>query len=632
LALASVLCAAIGLAFVGSTEWRLVIGAGFLVAFAVLLRQGWIQMSGPVALHELIRTTRRSRFILYRLYAYFILISLALSYCVWIVARADQGAGFKVPASEVAGFAASFVVTFLGLQMLLMAVLTPAFAAGVIAEEKDRGTLEFLLATDLRNSEIILSKLAARLANLLLTLLTGLPILCFLQFLGGTDPLLVLAGFAATAIMMLGLAGLSVLNSVYCRRSHVAVILTLLEVSAYLVISFAISSLLVGTGIGVRSIPGPVGLTFGGVLAWVDAGNPLSLLLDLAGDAMSGLPIGVSFLTRLGGYALFHSVLAVVCVTWASARLRAVFRRQVYEQDPASRLGKRVRKSHRVGRLPMIWKEVVAERGLSFGWFGRTVIAVLVIGSFLPALMWGLGSGNFYEVWSRGMGAAVACLLLLCVAVRAAATITGERERQILDSLLMTPLGASEILLGKWVGCVASIRWGWLWLGTIWGLGVLGGKLDPLALLMMITAWWIYAAVLAVVGLWFSLSLQSSARATVLTLLIALGLGFSYFISLPVLMLSSTWQNPGWFVTYLNRCQLGLSPITTLSWLLAFDTEGRFHRQGWEVPTALAGLGCWILAGLVLWSLLGRRFRRCTGRRMVRGIDQNSALTSGLTP
>ena len=109
----------------------------------------------------------------------------------------------------MAAFSASFVVTFLGLQMLLMAVLTPAYTAGVIAEEKDRGTLEFLLATaDLNNSEIILSKLAARLANLLLTLLTGLPILCFLQFLGGTDPLLVLAGFAATAIMMVGLAGL----------------------------------------------------------------------------------------------------------------------------------------------------------------------------------------------------------------------------------------------------------------------------------------------------------------------------------------------------------------------------------------------------------------------------------------
>ena len=79
--------------------------------------------------------------------------------------------------------------------------------AGSIAEEKDRKTLEFLLATDLRNREIILSKLGARLANLLLFILTGLPILSILQFLGGVDPNLVLAGFAATFLTMAGLGG-----------------------------------------------------------------------------------------------------------------------------------------------------------------------------------------------------------------------------------------------------------------------------------------------------------------------------------------------------------------------------------------------------------------------------------------
>src|SRR5262249_3557353 len=158
-----------------------------------------------------------------------------------------------------------------------------------------------------------------------------------------------------------------------------------------------------------------------------------------------------------------------------------------------------------------------------------------VVGSFLPLVTWGPGPGNFLAIWTRGMGAAVACLLLLCVAIRAATTIAGERERQTLDALFMTPLGAGEILVGKWLGCVASIRWGWLWLGAIWSLGVVRGELHPAALLLMVIAWWIYAAVLAEIGMWFSLSLGSSSRATALTLLIALGLGFSYFISMPVL-------------------------------------------------------------------------------------------------
>jgi ABC-type transport system involved in multi-copper enzyme maturation permease subunit len=276
----------------------------------------------------------------------------------------------------------------------------------------------------------------------------------------------------------------------------------------------------------------------------------------------------------------------------------------------------------------MIWKEAVAERGLRFRRFGQVCIAVLVIGSFLPVVMGGLGAGprGPFALWARGMGAAVACLLLLCIAIRAATTISGERERQTLDGLLMTPLNASEILLGKWLGCVVSIRWGWLWLGAIWGLGVAGHAIHPVALLLMLAGWWIYAIVLAEVGMWFSLSLGSSLRATVLTLLIALGLGFSYFISLPVLMLSPTWQHPGWWITYFTRFQLGMSPIVTLSWLLVDFPEG------WELPAALTGLLCWTVAGVVLWCFLARRFRQRTCRELVRGSEHSSVLPHGFVP
>ena len=45
-------------------------------------------------------------------------------------------------------------------------LLTPAYTAGAVAEEKERRTLEFILATDLRNREIILGKVLSRLLNL----------------------------------------------------------------------------------------------------------------------------------------------------------------------------------------------------------------------------------------------------------------------------------------------------------------------------------------------------------------------------------------------------------------------------------------------------------------------------------
>src|SRR5947207_779484 len=122
----------------------------------------------------------------------------------------------------VAGCATAWFAAGLGTGPRLALAAAGLIALAVLAR---RGRVQ-LLATDLRGREIVLSKLAARLGNLLLTLLTGLPILCFLQFLGGVDLLLVLTGFAMTAAMMVGLAGLGVLNSVYCRRPHTAIILT----------------------------------------------------------------------------------------------------------------------------------------------------------------------------------------------------------------------------------------------------------------------------------------------------------------------------------------------------------------------------------------------------------------------
>src|SRR5438105_4440880 len=188
------------------TFWpALALAALFVLTLSILFRRGWLKLLGPIAVHELVRTTRRSHFVLYRLYAYFMLILLALFYSVWSIESDQTTWVVKVRAQQMAEFAAGFVLTFLALQLLLLAVLTPAYTAGGLAEEKERGTLEFLLATDLRNREIVLSKVTARLGNRLLTMLTGVPIVCFLQFLGGVDPFLVLTGFVTTAATMVGL-------------------------------------------------------------------------------------------------------------------------------------------------------------------------------------------------------------------------------------------------------------------------------------------------------------------------------------------------------------------------------------------------------------------------------------------
>ena len=75
--------------------------------------------------------------------------------------------------------------------------------------EKDRRTLDFLLATRLGNAEIVLGKLAACLARFFTSLAAGLPVVLLLNLLGGVDPRLILlayGGIASTVFFVLAIS------------------------------------------------------------------------------------------------------------------------------------------------------------------------------------------------------------------------------------------------------------------------------------------------------------------------------------------------------------------------------------------------------------------------------------------
>src|SRR5262249_54451464 len=151
------------------------------------------------------------------------------------------------------------------------------------------------------------------------------------------------------------------------------------------------------------------------------------------------------------------------------------------------------------------------------------------------------------------------------------------------------------------------------------------GDLPGGAMLLLIGAWWVYAAVLAVVGLWFSLRSPSSLRATVLTILVAAGLGFSYVVALPLSVGAPAWYDLSRLMIFLTRLHAGLSPLLSLAWPLPYANAGHWHH-GWELGMAGLGLACWVVGGAVLAAVLAYRFAELTGRRAVR--QPESALPS----
>ena len=103
--------------------------------------------------------------------------------------------------------------------------MIPAMVAGVVADEHQRKTLHYLLASQLTSAEIVLGKLGARLIHAGVFVLMGLPIVCLIGMYGGLDPWTVLYVYAGTFSMSLFLAGMSMLVSVVARRPRDAILM-----------------------------------------------------------------------------------------------------------------------------------------------------------------------------------------------------------------------------------------------------------------------------------------------------------------------------------------------------------------------------------------------------------------------
>jgi ABC-type transport system involved in multi-copper enzyme maturation permease subunit len=623
----------------------------WLALLVGLRAAGFFRLFGPVLFFDLVRAARRRRHFVFRgLYIGGLLLLLCWIWWAWTVNRPDTGEGMQ--AQEMSVFATSFFFTFMIAQFLILAVLTPAYTAGAIAEEKDRKTLEFILATDLRDREIVLGKLSARLANLGLLLLAGLPVLGALQFLGGVDPALVLAGFAATVLTVLSLGALGICNSVLVRKPREAILFTYVAAAAYLLLSGASQLLLAIPHLpnfpSTQAWQSPITVTH--LVDGFSAGNIVVALQRLNMEVLAGGQVEAVLPGVLRDYALFHGLLAAVLTLYAAGRVRAIALGEM--QGRPRRAGERKSLFPRpaLRNQPMVWKEVFAGPRLYWNWLVRVVLGLLVVASFVPAAiilgfffaeLLGLVETNTFSgnedptlmlaqvmnVWVRGAGTTVACLMLLGVAAHAAGSVSGERDRQTFDALLTSPLTAQEMLYAKWLGSVLSMRWAWLWLGAIYLVGVLTGGITFFAVPLVVGAWFIFAGFVAVLGLWFSIVSNTTLRATVWTLLWTVGLSWGHYLiwmcCVPLLM---TAGPPGagsedvfrWIVGFEA---FGMTPPLTLG-LLAFRVEDFDILNGpgdirlmveWLICAA-AGLVMWPLIGSAIWSAAGERFRQLTNR------------------
>jgi len=526
---------------------------------------------GPVVRYELLTTARRGRYYVARV-AYALCLLFLLSNEFGSFSERLPGGG---TAEQIREFAEATLIGFAGAQGAALLCLIPAFTAGVIADEHQRKTLHYLLASRLSSAEIVLGKLAARMLHIGTFIALGIPVVCLLALYGGLNPENVYYVYLGTCTMVVFVSGLSILISILARRPRDAIL------AAY---GLEFLWLVVPNWIEPTSR-----YLDGGSLWWVAPFNDCVLLTNPAfvwGQATSQLfvfrsgalvPTSFWFLGQFQWFFYWmvglQTGLGLLCMGLAVAGLRPLLGSTWPGGQPRTGWWTRVATKARAalsaraaglltrnqilvapperrpcGDDPMLWKERHTSLGGGLKWLGSRPMVLffgVLLGCYLldvsyPALVdlgsgkWGRTSESSVNAALRGTSTAVAVLLMLGVAASAAISITGEREQDTWVSLATTLLTPAEVIRAKQFGAVWSARWVGLALLVMWAVGILLGALHPLGVLAAAIDVAAIAWLIAAVGVFVSSRAKNSTRALVATF--ALFLIFSTISGWPTIV------------------------------------------------------------------------------------------------
>jgi ABC-type transport system involved in multi-copper enzyme maturation permease subunit len=528
---------------------------------------------GPVVRYELITTARRGRFYLARMVYGLALLFLLLSQFREFDASHPAGG----TPEQLQTFAEGTFIQFAGAQGAAILCLIPALVAGVIADEHQRKTLHYLLASQLSSAEIVLGKLGARLVHIGTFLALGIPVVCLLALYGGLNPENVYYVYLGTFTIVLFVSGLSVLVSIMARRPRDAILIAysleflcllfpawlgkhqdnlggalwwvgpvndwVLMVNPFFVWARATRQVYVFTATGMR--PTWFMSDFTGAFYWMVG---LQSVLGLAFVALSvfGLrPMRGSSWPGAQPQAGWWSRLTARSRTLASFRATASVTKNPLLITPPDRAP--------CGDDPMIWKERHTAMGGGLRWLGGRPMVLffnVLLGCFLfdvaypvvVSAVTGTGrGGSRREIGDalRGVSMALAALGALGVAASAAVSLTGEREQDTWISLATTLLTPAEVVHAKQLGAVWSARRVGVALLLMWAVGLLLGALHPLGVLVSLAYLTLIAWLIAALGVFASSLARTSTRALAIT-----------FIMLLIFSTISLWPSVLWTMLF----------------------------------------------------------------------------------
>jgi ABC-type transport system involved in multi-copper enzyme maturation permease subunit len=571
---------------------------------------------GPLFHYELVRLARKGHGTSLRCaYALALLAALVVAHHPRFRLLAGSRPPMeRFPSGYLAWMAEAFAVVVVAIQFAAVLVLTPAYLAGTVVEERERGTLDLLFTTHLTDREIVLGKLGARMAHLTSILLAGLPLLAIAQLWGGIDIIALPALFLVAVFNAVAVGSVCVLLSVRCRTVTGA-----LFASYGLTGVVAVACFLVPYGAVVTS------LGFFEVLRQrplLDALGPLLVcvccngLVALVATGLAVVSLRVRSGPRPAGAERTRSVAPAVLSRVTSLRRRAMDARPPRSLPP-------------VGERPLLWKEMLhGRRGMLAARVPPLVaigVGVLLVGSLVDNPRWNSANRSLAG-FPRIPILVAAGVWCVAVAFRAAAGVSRERDRATLDGLLVLPVSRAAILGAKWLGPVLREGVFGVVLAAVIVLGLLGRTLHPVGAVLLVMAVAAHIGFLASLGVLLSVVIRTTSVARMAVAVTLLG-----FLAIGSWML---YRDLYWNLGALIPASV---PLTVTDW-----NERPWRRYVWEVAVnipeawwfftftpndydaalkvgdarfvgrlivAVGGILAYALAARVLWGIACTRFR-----------------------
>ena len=346
---------------------------------------------------------------------------------------------------DIARFGQLVFQVFAIVQLALMIFFAALFAAGNVAQEKDRRTMLLLLMTDLRDRELVLGKLCSSLLLPGVLLTASIPVFMLVRTLGGVSLEQVGCAVAISAAAGVLAGSWGSLVAFWREKTFQTLAITLIGIVFFLgVIEAAV------TVTGTQSDAGTI----------IGSLNPFRAMLRVLDPLNStGRSSSVTVAMISAGSLALLAVLMI---------LFNIFRVRIW--NPSRTLGDMatmdeqdrgvVRPPRLVWNSPVIWREMMTKA------YGRKVIViklayVVIAAAALYSVLTTPPKSPLVLGMISPVGAAFVALSLLSMMLinaQGVTALTSERDTGTLELLLATDISAKEFIFGKLGGVLYNSK------------------------------------------------------------------------------------------------------------------------------------------------------------------------------